>query len=160
MLTLIADDKLGTLSYKPLGHGDRKEGIHNGNKVRTLFYNYGTIGHPEKEPSIEWPIYSGHGYIDEFGFMVASEVVDTSGNVVQIVSDGIIYHGEAMEFANKPWNFEPLPDYANPNQDNIAMSDKPETWPAHWPNRPNTWDGYWHGEYGLGVILTAIKLLC
>ncbi len=137
---------------KTLDRGDRKEGVHNGNKVRTLFYNYGTIGHPDKEPSAEWPIYSGHGYVDEFGFMVASEVVDTSGNVVHIVSDGILYHGEAAEFAKKPWNFEPLPGYANPNQDNIAMSDKPESWPDYWPNRPNSWDGYWHGEYGLGVI--------
>ncbi|MFQ6618029.1 MAG: hypothetical protein ACE5QV_05005 [Fidelibacterota bacterium] len=150
--TSPADDPPGKVLHKALGREDRKEGLHNGNKVRTLFYNFGTIGHPDKEPSGEWPIYSGHGYIDEFGFMVAAQVVDTSGNVVHIVSDGILNHGEAEEYAKMPWNFEPLPGYANPDQDYIAMSDKPKTWPDHWPNRPDTWDGYWIGEYGLGVI--------
>ncbi len=152
----VADDKPGTLSQdflqKALGRVDRKEGLHSGNKLRTLFYNYGTIGHPDKEPSAEWPIYSGHGYVDEAGLMVAAEVVDTSGKVVHIVSDGILYHGEAVEGPMQPWNFNPLPGYAAPAQDNIAMSSNPETWPDYWPNRPASWDGHWIGEYGLGVL--------
>lgn len=47
---------------KPSGPADRREGIMDGNKIRTVFYNYGSIGRPNTEPSIEWPKGSGHGY--------------------------------------------------------------------------------------------------
>jgi len=61
--------------FKPLGQQDRRQGIHSGNLIRTLFYNYGTIGYPYATPAVEWPKGSDHNYIFEFGVIVAAEVV-------------------------------------------------------------------------------------
>ena len=57
-----------------------------------------------------------------------------------------------------PWGFEPLPGYFNPYQDEIAISDKPVTWPAFWPDTPHTWDGYWNGYFGKGLNNPYIDL--
>ena len=46
------------------------------------------------------------------------------------------------------WGFEPLPKYANPNQDYMAINTVEESWPESWPNRTSDWDGYWNGQYG------------
>ena len=47
--------------------------------------------------------------------------------------------------------WEPVPGYCNYNQDSPAMSDDPNSWPAHWPDKPSSWDGYWNGYFGKGV---------
>lgn len=47
---------------KAMSSEDRKSALHDGNKVRTLFYNYGSIGRPNTEPSMEWLAFSSHGY--------------------------------------------------------------------------------------------------
>src|SRR6056297_1222849 len=43
-----------------------REAIMSGNQIRTLIFDYGSIGHPSREPSMEWPIYSARGYAFEF----------------------------------------------------------------------------------------------
>ena len=48
---------------KIAGQQDRRQGIHSGNQIRTLFYNYGTIGYPYTTPAVEWPKGSNHNYI-------------------------------------------------------------------------------------------------
>ena len=58
---------------------DRKAGTHNGNRVRTLFYNYGSIGRPNTEPSMEWPIGSGRGYAFEFGVIAGARIKTYGG---------------------------------------------------------------------------------
>ena len=47
-----------------------------------------------------------------------------------------------------PWSFEPLPGFADPNQEYMAMSDNTDSWPETWPNRESDWDGIWNGAYG------------
>jgi len=49
-------------------HDQRKEGTHDGNQIVTLFYNYGSIGKPNTEPSLVWPKASQHGYGFELVF--------------------------------------------------------------------------------------------
>jgi len=71
-------------------NSDRKQGIHSGNLIRTIFSNYGTIGEPYGQPNAEWPKGSGHNYIFEFGIIVGAEVIDTSGNTIHILSEGIV----------------------------------------------------------------------
>ena len=137
---------------KMLGREDRRKGIHDANKVTTIFYNFGGIGNGEMAPRLDSGIYpkgSGHSYIYEFMPMVGAPVKDNAGNVIHIFSDGAVttkYRDESPE--GYQWGFEPLPGYFNPTQDYLAMSDNPDSWPESWPDRDSTWDGYWNGEYG------------
>ncbi len=129
-------------------HDWRKEGIHNGNQVSTVFYNYGTIGQPGNRASLVWPKGIGYDYGYEFGVLVAAEVFDTTGTRRHIISEGLDYGGDTSP-SGLPWGFEPLPGYARYDQPYIAMSDDKSTWPKTWPNKPSTWDGHWIAEYGL-----------
>jgi len=137
---------------KSRGREHRKKGIHDGNKILTVFYNFGGIGNGTVTPRVESGIYpkgSGHSYIYEFTPVVGSEVVDIHGRIIHIFSDGMVSaRGRDESPLGYQWGFEPLPGYANPNQDHIAMSDDPDSWPLHWPDRDSTWDGFWNGEYG------------
>ena len=52
------------------------------------------------------------------------------------------------------WGFYPPFGYFNPNQDEPAMSDKPNTWPVNgWPSTGTSkkWEGVWDGRFGKGV---------
>ena len=142
---------------KTMEHSDRKYGLHEGNKVRTLFYNYGSIGRPNTEPSLEWPAYSSHGYGYEFGPIVGAEVVDTDGDSVTIFSDGMLDGGDYDPTGGANWwGWEPLPDYAGNGQDLIAISSEPSTWGDNFPVDA---DGYlqWPGQFGNGVAVADFE---
>ena len=139
---------------------DRKAGTHNGNRVRTLFYNYGSIGRPNTEPSMEWPIGSGRGYAFEFGVIAGAKIKTRGGDDDIIVSDGLTVAGVrySSDFDNDPGDWQPLPGFHDPFQASIAMSDavdddrdgKPDSWPSKWYD-PNFSDYMWPGEYGQGI---------
>ncbi|NOZ56932.1 MAG: hypothetical protein GXO73_09135, partial [Calditrichaeota bacterium] len=137
---------------KLLGPEDRKKGIHDGNKILTLFYNDGGIGGGElvRIESGVYPKGSGHSYIYEFTPVVGCEIRDAKRHVRHLFSDGMVSSrgADINPRTNLRWGFWPLPGYANPDQDYVAMSDKPETWPLHWPDRDASWDGFWNGQYG------------
>jgi len=132
---------------KIMGREDRKYGDHSGNRVLCRFYNHGSIGDQSSSFSGVYPIGSGHSYIWEFSPVIAASVLDTNGFRKHIVSDGISGLSDASP-EGTPWSFEPLSGYANPNQENLAMSDNESSWPSSWPNRPEDWDGEWNGQYG------------
>ncbi len=119
---------------------DRKEGIHAGNKVRTRFTNFGSVG--RYPPRIEWPAYSGHEYGYEFGPIVAAEFIrwDSVGakwDTIHCSIEGILDGGDD--------DLEPLPSYSAPlPNESPAMSDDPSTWPSEWTE--------WPGQFGEGVI--------
>ncbi len=46
-------------------------GILDGNRVRTLYSNYGEIARYPDQPSGEWPKGSGHSYVDGVAFIVS-----------------------------------------------------------------------------------------
>ncbi len=125
----------------------RKQGIHNGNLVETLFYNMGEVGWWTREPSGVWPKGSNHNYTDGYTPLVAAEVVDINGNTIHMVEAG---YRELMDISPKgvERGWQPRPGYFNPNQDLIAMSDKPISWPSCWPDVDNTWCGSWYGYFG------------
>ncbi|MFL2983011.1 MAG: hypothetical protein ACJZ12_01300 [Candidatus Neomarinimicrobiota bacterium] len=130
-----------------MGREDRKYGDHSGNRVLCRIYNHGSIGDQSSSFSGVYPIGSGHSYIWEFSPVIAASVVDINGNRKHIVSDGISGLSDNSP-EGSPWSFEPLSGFANPNQENLAMSDNPSSWPSSWPNRPEDWDGQWNGQYG------------
>lgn len=142
---------------KSLAHEDRKFATHDGNKIRTLFYNYGSIGRPNTEPSMEWPAYSGHGYAYEFGPLVGVEVVDVDSDTVWIFSDGMLDGGDSDPTGGSNWwGWEPLPGYAAPDQESIAMSNDPDSWGDNFPIDD---EGYllWPGQFGDGIITADLE---
>ena len=150
----ISDDdsmekyRAGTHSAaKVLSSIDRKYGDHSGNRVLCRFYNHGAIGDLSSSFSGVYPIGTGHSYFYEFSPVVAASVLDANGNRKHIVSDGTIGLVDSSP-EGSPWSFEPLPGYANPNQEYLAMSDNLNSWPNFWPNRADDWNGEWNGQYG------------
>lgn len=147
-------DKKADIRYlfKTAGKSDRKFNVHDGNKILTVFFNFGCIGEWQGVSRIRSGIYpkgSGHSYMAEFSPIVGTEVVDKKGNTIHIFSDGLSSTTQMDYLAgNDPWRFEPLPGYANPSQDRIAMSDEKSSWPSTWPNYPQDWNGVWCGQYG------------
>ncbi len=130
-----------------LGREDRKFGDQSGNRVLCRFYNQGSIGDQSSSFSGVYPIGSGHAYIWEFSPVIAASILDTNGNRKHVVSDGIVGLSDNSP-EGVPWSFEPLSGFANPNQENLAMSDNPDSWPTSWPNRDSEWNGEWNGQYG------------
>ncbi|MDZ7373775.1 MAG: hypothetical protein ONB23_07365 [candidate division KSB1 bacterium] len=129
----------------------RRQGIMDGNLVRTIFINWGEIAHWPDSPSGEWPKGSGHQYVDGVALVVQARTVDRHGRVIYPMET------QYREFVDKGpkdelWGWAPLPGYFNPRSSEPAMSDDPNTWPAHWPDRPSDWDGYWNGFFGKGVM--------
>ena len=125
----------------------RKEGTHNGNLVETLFYNFGEVAWWGRQPSGVWPRGSGHSYMDGITPIVVTEVMNDKGEIIHMCEAG---YRELMDVSptgvERGW--QPRPNYANPNQDNIAMSDNANSWPHGWPDKDATWNGYWNGYFG------------
>jgi len=142
---------------KGLGrHDERREGTHNGNRISTVFYNYGSIGQPSNSRSLVWPAgTSNRDYAFEFGMLVAGEIVDKNKQRRHIISDGLDTGGDRST-QGAVWGWEPKPGYARSGQSYIAMSHQPDTWPAAWAhvddNYDGKFDGHWWGEYGVDVV--------
>lgn len=210
---VIAQDESGSIGDKQY----RKIGVHSGNKVRTIYYNYGCIGGDVTggQPEGEWPIGSGNSYVGDVSPLIGIErhrewqkevsivndsiFVETDGDTISLsdfrwsqlnihvddttmgtlvlrdtvysvtTSDGPRGNTDGPSGSGEMWTFEPLPNYANPVQDYLAMSTDldndgvdglpssgdddgiPDTWPSEWPDRPTDWAGYWNGYFGKGV---------
>ncbi len=149
-LIMIAGATIAQIKVPPEKRGDRKyrkEGTHNGNLVETLFYNFGEVAWWGREPSGVWPKGSKHSYMDGITPLVAAEVTDETSDTIRMVEAG---YRENMDISptGVERGFQPRPGYANPNQDNIAMSDKPISWPSSWPGLDDSWNGYWNGYFG------------
>jgi len=125
----------------------RKEGKHNGNLVETLFYNFGEVAWWGRQPSGVWPKGTNHSYMDGITPLVVTEVKDENGQTIHICEAG---YRELMDISpegvERGW--QPRPGYANPNQDFIAMSDLPISWPSSWADKDASWDGFWNGYFG------------
>jgi len=158
------------VSYKTMSHIDRNFSLADGNKLRTLIYNYGSIGRPNTEPSIEWPIFSNHGYAYEFGFVVGAEVEDIHGNTAQIFSDGMIDGGDRNQAGgSNVWGWEPLQGYgvdkdvynswnsSDKDKGGIAMSNRPESWGTLFPQDTITAEYIWPGMFGDGVVTADLE---
>lgn len=164
-------DDYGVKLKKSMGHADRKEGILDGNRISTIFYNFGAIGDWQNR-RYESGVYpkgaNGHSYFAEFTPVVGAEVVDRMKLRRHIFSDGASSSNVAD---NRPtggyYAFEPLAGYADKDQKYIAISDaldlnkdgKPDSWPWRWPDKktwfnPNTGIPLWNGQYGAYVRAT------
>lgn len=146
------DDQKGDIRY-------RRQGVMDGNLVRTIYYNTGEVCQWPFAPSLEWPKGSGHQNLDGYTFMVGASV-KAPGNG-QIIHPLEISYREEMPkdpVTGQIWGFEPLPGYAGHSVSSItspAMSNDTNSLPAIWPaalGLSSDWNSKWYGYFGKGAI--------
>ena len=154
-IILFAAHFLFSESYTQLNelHGEQKEfrmGLHSGNLFRISFFNDGTLGRifPPAPTQIggEWPVGSGRLYLINGDIFVAAEVITKEGHPLHIISENRSYgvggsNGDSDPTTGEWWTFLPLPGFADPDGDRIAMAkgsaEWPKSWPAYWPDKMN-----------------------
>ena len=131
------------LTQNPSGREFRRTAIHNGNQVKTVFGNWGVIGQPAaKGPRGAWK-NPNNGYIGDVSPLIGAEVTtnDSLGNTVTFHSvlippvDRPTSTGMEDSPTGKTWTMEPVSGYFNENQESIAISTNPLTWPNYWPDK-------------------------
>lgn len=139
-------------------------GIHDANRIRTIFYNYGMVGDFQSNPdltvfhSAEVPKGSGLNYSDGQTPFVLARVRQENGLMTEIMMTGYRERQATSPFSGRIMRFEPRPGYfqADPGINvgrSIALSNDPRTWPTCWPDRQNDpsdpgWCGAWSGYFG------------
>ncbi len=139
----------------PLGDiQNRREGLMDGNQIRTLFYNNGEVGQWPFSPSGEWPRGSGHNYLDGVAVLIATEL-HTQGGTIHTLETSYREWMDRDPVTGLIWGLEPVAGYFNPNGTTPAISTDEASWPSTWPQAlPNItpeWNGYWYGYFGRGV---------
>jgi hypothetical protein len=166
-------------------HGTDAEyrmGLHAGNNFRTTFFNDGTWGGRTNFPEQwggEWPINSGHFYMLDGNTFILSEVNDnydpiekkfltTRGQLrhIQSTVKSVNYQSSTGDKGPNQatgawWTFLPLPGFANPQSDKVAMGKGgkqwEDSWPPYWPDIADPtnplysgdgWAGEWNGYFG------------
>ncbi len=132
----------------------RKVGIHRGNRVRTVFSNWGVIAQPGNEgPRGAWK-FDADGYVGDVSPLVGirlpiRDYINASSDTLDGIPDTIFSvvitpvdrPGGGESGSGKFWGFEPIPGFADPILDElgkgVAMSHLPETWPPSWPEHPD-----------------------
>lgn len=149
---------------------NRAQNVMSGNKVSTIFYNFGLVGRAVigVRPTGEWPTGSGNDYIGDVTPLIAVEYEHPSGDTIHTVITCDSPRGATDTNSDGTGAvFEPLPGFhAEPLPDEnalVAMSNQKETWPNFWPDktlndskdqlwqRDNVdpgWAGAWNGYFG------------
>ncbi|MFN3873360.1 MAG: hypothetical protein ACK4R9_10190 [Ignavibacterium sp.] len=156
---LIAQVTPQTQLYREEPKGNiqfRREGVMDGNQIRTLFYNNGEVGQWPYQPSGEWPKGSGHSYLDGVCVLIASEVTAPgNGQTVHPLETSYREWMDKDPSTGEIWGLEPVPGYVNPSSTKPAINTDPKSWPDFWPaalNLTPEWNGYWYGYFGRGVL--------
>lgn len=159
--TSISDFQKGIIKKleKVKGHKDRKYYFMNGNKISTNIYNYGGIapgyGLLRNVNNVVW---RGVSYVFQFCPFVAASVPSgyDSTKRLHIVSDGLWDYPSLRDVSptgDTLWAWQPLPGYADPDQEFMASNPapdkdndgKPDSWPREWYNPTlgkYVWPGY------------------
>ncbi len=146
---LYRDEPKGNIQF-------RREGVMDGNQIRTLFYNNGEVGQWPYQPSGEWPKGSGHSYLDGVCVLIASEVTAPgNGQTIHPLETSYREWMDKDPSTGEIWGLEPVPGYVNPSSTKPAINTDPKSWPDFWPvalNLTPEWNGYWYGYFGRGVL--------
>lgn len=165
MMSAFVFGQTSTQGYRNDPKGDfkyRREGIMDGNRVRTAYYNYGMVGNWNSSgfhPTGEWPKGSGHEYLDGVSVLVAAQVTAPgNGQVIHVLESQYREEMDQDPVTGLVWGFEPVPGYFNPTKSNStnspAINIDTSTFPTVWPaalGLPPEWNGYWYGYFGRGV---------
>ena len=146
---------------------DRRQTDLDANVVRTTVFNFGqtgrTSGDAPNEIPYEWPRNTRRHYIALTGLFAGAEVVGESGQREYIVDVPNYRTNDANP--NEAWTWAPIAGYVNPADEDlgIARSDRPETWPAFWPDKLESptdpgWPGSWSGLFGKNVFNADLEV--
>lgn len=160
ILPLVPPEWRGTIDAE-------RQGTHDANLIRTMFYNFGMVGDYPSDPlnvdlsvfhSVEIPKGSGENYSDGTTPFVLSKVMQTNGNPAYIMLTGYRERQGTSPITNKTMRFEPRFGYfqIDPNINkgrSPAISNDPRTWPDEWYDKLNDpddpgWRGSWNGYFG------------
>jgi hypothetical protein len=144
-----------------------RQGMHDANLIRTVFYNFGMVGDYPSDPlnvdlsifhSVEIPKGSGENYSDGTTPFVLAKVTQTTGSLAYIMETGYRERQGTSPITNKTMRFEPRFGYFQIDPDinkgrSVAMSNDPRTWPDEWYDKLNDpddpgWRGSWNGYFG------------
>jgi hypothetical protein len=137
--------------------------VHNGNRVMTIFGNYGVIGQPATSSVRGSWKYPSNGYIGDVSLFVGAEI-QMPGNVTfhSVVSCPVerpTKNKDTDQSGNDYWTFMPQEGYASSTRLNgqknqsVAMNIDPESWPKTWPDKLTDandpgWPAKWNGYFG------------
>lgn len=125
-----------------------------GNRIYTLYYNYGEVGYWQFAPSMEWPAGSGHNNLDGTAVLISARVTTPTGYRVNPLITRYREYDSQDPVTGLHWGLEPVPGYQNPSGTtpaiNIDTTSFPKTWPIALDLDPS-WDGKWYGYFGKGV---------
>ena len=157
---LVADSLRGRIDAE-------RQGLHDANKIRTMFYNYGMVGDYPPDPgrvdysifhSVEVPKGSGENYSDGTTPFVLAKVMQNTGVPAYIMETGYRERQGVSPITSKTMRFEPRPGYFQNNADinksrSIAMSNDSRTWPDKWIDKIDDaddpgWSNWWNGYFG------------
>lgn len=160
ILQLVPPEWRGTIDAE-------RQGTHDANLIRTLFYNFGMVGDYPSDPlnvdlsvfhSVEIPKGSGENYSDGTTPFVLAKVIQTNGNPAYIMLTGYRERQGTSPITNKTMRFEPRFGYFQINPEinkgrSPAISNDPRTWPDEWYDKLNDpddpgWRGSWNGYFG------------
>ncbi|HVO72603.1 MAG TPA: hypothetical protein VMT35_01155 [Ignavibacteriaceae bacterium] len=155
-----------------------RQGTHDANRIRTLFFNYGMVGNYPPDPgnvdytifhSMEWPKGSLENYTDGVTPFVLAKLKQSVAGQLQdfyIMETGYRERQETNPTSplkdpkrgGREQRFNPRPGYLQLDPSiNIgrspAVSYDPRTWPNSWPDKANDpddpgWRGSWNGYFG------------
>jgi len=145
---------------KVTGEEDRKRFLMNGNNISVEIWNYGGIGpgYPGAQlRELLSLVWKDAPYIFQFCPVIGAEVpnaIDNGATKFHIFSDGLYdFDNLREEEGGVKWTWQPLPGYADPDQEFMASNPafdsdkdgKPDSWPRNWYNETlgeYVWPGY------------------
>jgi hypothetical protein len=157
---VVPPSERGNISYE-------REGTHDANNIRTVFFNYGMVGDYPADPinvdlttfhSMEVPKGTGENYSDGTTPFVLAKIKQRNGFDAYIMETGFRERQATSPITNKTMRFEPRPGYfqvdpAINKGRSVALSSDPRTWPDEWIDKINDpddpgWSGSWNGYFG------------
>jgi hypothetical protein len=151
------------------GRQYERSAVLDGNRVKTVFGNWGVIGQPStRGPRGAW-IFDTNGYIGDVSPLVGAEVkgtVEATGRDTSFfwfidcpVARPALNRDQSNEGIRQA--FEPVSGYFNEAVNSPALSSDSKTWPPFWPDiqdpdnpryDPDGWAGSWNGLFGKDVF--------
>ncbi|MEM0961061.1 MAG: hypothetical protein AAGK21_00810 [Bacteroidota bacterium] len=118
-----------------------RQGLHDANRMRTLFYNYGMVGDFEGNPdlsvfhSVEVPRGIGLNYSDGITPYVLAKVTQENGTEAFVMLTGFRERQARSPLTNRIMRFEPRPGFVEIDPAvnvgrSIALSNDFRTWPG------------------------------
>jgi len=149
------DPRIPLYRQDPYGNSQyERQGIMVGNRIYTLYYNYGEVGYWEFAPSMEWPAGSGHNNLDGTAVLVSARITTPTGYRVNPLITRYREYDSQDPVTGVHWGLEPVPGYQNPSGKTPAVNIDTTSFPSAWPNALGldpTWNGKWYGYFGKGV---------